>query len=461
MSGYPGANRPHGQHHIMMPDPNAYNNYNYGPPPPVPPPQGYYAGPPPPQQYGGGYDNGGGGGGGFNGGYEQQSGGWVPTEPPIQSQYAPPSGFPGQQAQYNGPPPTHYGQFDQNQGPSRYQGDQFQVHQQPVANAHMYSNCSGKRKALSIGINYTGTSSALRGCINDSDNMIKFICERYQYKREDVVQLTDRPGSSNMEIPTRANILRAMQWLISDAQPNDSLFFHYSGHGGQAKDLDGDEDDGYDETIYPIDFKNAGQIIDDEMHAIMVARLPQGCRLTAIFDSCHSGSALDLPYIYSTQGKIKEPNMLADAGQGALSAFTSYARGDLGGVFKAVTSVGQKVMGGNKASQIAKQTKSSMADVISWSGCKDSQTSADTSEAGRATGALSFAFIDSLTKYPQQSYVQLLNTMRDSLRGKCESMSRSLRVQTLNSRGVVLPTDDQKPQLSCSHELDTSLLFVM
>ncbi|SCZ92236.1 BZ3500_MvSof-1268-A1-R1_Chr5-2g07727 [Microbotryum saponariae] len=442
MSGYPGANRPHGHHHTMMPDPNAYNNYNYnnyGPPPPGPPPQGYYGGPPPPQQYGagGGYDNG--GGGGYNGGYEQQSGGYVPTQPPIQSQYAPPSGFPGQQAQYNGPPPTHYGEFDQNQGPSRYQGDQFQVHQQPVANAQMYSNCSGKRKALSIGINYTGTSSALRGCINDSDNMIKFICERYHYKREDVVQLTDRPGSSNMEIPTRANILRAMQWLVSDAQPNDSLFFHYSGHGGQAKDLDGDEDDGYDETIYPVDFKNAGQIIDDEMHAIMVARLPQGCRLTAIFDSCHSGSALDLPYIYSTQGKIKEPNMLADAGQGALSAFTSYARGDLGGVFKAVTSVGQKVMGGNKASQITKQTKSSMADVISWSGCKDSQTSADTSEAGKATGALSFAFIDSLTKYPQQSYVQLLNTMRDSLRGKY----------------------DQKPQLSCSHELDTSLLFVM
>lgn len=38
-----------------------------------------------------------------------------------------------------------------------------------------------------------------------------------------------------------------MRWLVKDAQPNDSLFFHYSGHGGQTKDLDGDEADGYDE----------------------------------------------------------------------------------------------------------------------------------------------------------------------------------------------------------------------
>lgn len=43
-----------------------------------------------------------------------------------------------------------------------------------------------------------------------------------------------------------------MSWLVQGAQPNDALFFHYSGHGGQAKDLDGDEDDGYDETIYPV-----------------------------------------------------------------------------------------------------------------------------------------------------------------------------------------------------------------
>jgi metacaspase-1 len=75
---------------------------------------------------------------------------------------------------------------------------------------------------------------------------------------------------------------------------HDSLFFHYSGHGGLTEDLDGDEDNGYDETVYPLDFKEAGMILDDEMHAIMVKPLPAGCRLTAIYDSCHSGTVLDL-----------------------------------------------------------------------------------------------------------------------------------------------------------------------
>jgi hypothetical protein len=41
---------------------------------------------------------------------------------------------------------------------------------------------------------------------------------------------------------------------------------------------------------------------------------------------CHSGTALDLPYVYSTEGKIKEPNLLAEAGQGLLGAGMSYLR---------------------------------------------------------------------------------------------------------------------------------------
>lgn len=43
-----------------------------------------------------------------------------------------------------------------------------------------------------------------------------------------------------------------MQWLVKDAKPNDSLFFHYSGHGGQTKDLDGDEADGHDEGMFVV-----------------------------------------------------------------------------------------------------------------------------------------------------------------------------------------------------------------
>jgi uncharacterized caspase-like protein len=75
-----------------------------------------------------------------------------------------------------------------------------------------------------------------------------------------MVMLLDADSSGPRQIPTRANMTAAMQWLVRDARPNDSLFFHYSGHGGTARDVDGDEEDGTDETVYPLDHEFAGQM---------------------------------------------------------------------------------------------------------------------------------------------------------------------------------------------------------
>lgn len=64
------------------------------------------------------------------------------------------------------------------------------------------------------------------------------------------------------------------------------------------------------------------------------------------------------------------------------------------GAFKGLFDLGKKAMGGNsKAEAYARQTRTSPADVISWSGCKDDQTSADTNEAGTATGAMSYVSV--------------------------------------------------------------------
>lgn len=317
-------------------------------------------------------------------------------------------------------------------------------HGAPHGYNFQYSRCTGKRKALMIGINYFGQKGQLRGCINDVKNVSTYLNQNFGYAREDMVVLTD-DQQNPMSQPTKANILRAMHWLVKDAQPNDSLFFHYSGkcasdraivlttvgHGGQTPDLDGDEDDGYDEVIYPVDFRAAGHIVDDEMHRIMVRPLRPGVRLTAIFDSCHSGSALDLPYVYSTQGVLKEPNLAKEAGQGLLGVVTAYARGDMGSMVSTAVDFFKKATKGDEAYERTKQTKTSPADVVMWSGSRDDQTSQDAQVAGQATGAMSWAFIAALRKNPQQSYVQLLNSIRDELSTKYT----------------------QKPQLSCSHPL--------
>jgi len=147
------------------------------------------------------------------------------------------------------------------------------------------------------------------------------------------------------------------------------------GHGGQTEDLDGDEQDGTDEVIYPVDFRQNGHIVDDELHHYMVKPLQPGVRLTAIFDSCHSGSVLDLPYIYSTKGVLKEPNLAAEAGKGLLGALGSYARGDMGGVASSLLGFAKSAYQGDSAYKKTVQTKTSPADVIMWSGSKDDQTS--------------------------------------------------------------------------------------
>ncbi|KAM5530406.1 hypothetical protein V8D89_015917 [Ganoderma adspersum] len=402
----PPGGHPHHQHHQHHQ--HQHQEGGYGPPPGAPP--GYGGAPPIP-------------------GGRPDGNRYAP--PPGPPPGAPPSSYGGYQPPPGPPPPPPSSQ--QSYGPT-FTGRDNQQHQL----FYQYSQCNGKKKALFIGINYFRQSAELKGCINDARNVQSFLKELWGYRDDDIVMLTDDTQNPR-QIPTRDNIIQAMQWLVRNAQPNDSLFFHYSGHGGQTKDLDGDEADGFDEVIYPVDFEKAGHIVDDMMHDIMVKPLPPGCRLTAIFDSCHSGSVLDLPYIYSTEGKIKEPNLAAEAGQGVLSAVTSYARGDMGGVFSSVSGLLKTATGGTqRAERRTRETKTSPADVISWSGCKDSQTSADTFEAGQSTGAMSYAFMTCLRQNKQQSYQQLLQ----------------------NIRGILRQKYSQKPQLSSSHPMDVNLLFI-
>lgn len=82
---------------------------------------------------------------------------------------------------------------------------------------------------------------------------------------------------------------------MQDCQPEDSLVFHYSGHGKRKKNNTGDEVAGYDEYLCPLDFKTRELISDNEINAIIVR--PLRVKLHAFIDACHSGTALDLPFL--------------------------------------------------------------------------------------------------------------------------------------------------------------------
>lgn len=95
------------------------------------------------------------------------------------------------------------------------------------------------------------------------------------------------------------------------------------------------------------------------------------------------------------QGVLKEPNILAEAGQGLLGAGMSYLKGDMSGVISAGSQLLKKLTTGRAAKETARRTKTSPADVIQFSGCKDNQTSADAVEQ---VSSFSFFFSFSLVR---------------------------------------------------------------
>ncbi|CAO3692819.1 unnamed protein product [Rhizopus stolonifer] len=132
-------------------------------------------------------------------------------------------------SQANYPQPPHsshnpsvpYGQQQPNVNPN-----EFIMHVHPnFRNApppnFQLSNCQGRKRALLIGINYFGTSAELKGCINDVHNIRDFLTTMYSFRVDDMVILTD-DQQNPQSIPTKQNMIRAMQWLVHDARPNDS-----------------------------------------------------------------------------------------------------------------------------------------------------------------------------------------------------------------------------------------------
>lgn len=341
------------------------------------------------------------------------------------------------------PPPQQY------QRPSTPPPQTQQAFLQPVSQqtntSPQFANRAPRRKALVIGCSYMGSQNELRGCISDALRVNDFLVQRCGYAQDDIVILRDDIQGNPRMVPTRENIIAAMQWLVSDAIPGDCLFLAYSGHGTQVKDLDGDEADGMDDAICPVDFQQNGLLIDDIIHDIIVKPLPQGCKLTALMDCCHSGSVLDLPFTYSTKGVLKKNDsskMYKNLGMQGLNLALSYAQGrrsqmmsSAQEMFKTVKSGGSKLSAEEQQRVI--QRKYSPADVMSISGCKDDQTSADTYINNTNTGALTWAFLEVLQENPQQSYMSLLNNIRNKLFGKYT----------------------QKPQFAFSHEVNPNDQF--
>jgi len=134
--------------------------------------------------------------------------------------------------------------------------------------------------SLSVGLNglnaihYAGWDGALNACEADATDM-KAIADASGFAS--TLLLTSDA--------TRDRTISIFKDAAQELAMGDLFMFTYSGHGGQVKDVSGDEEDGSDETLCLYD----GQLLDDEVNSLF-AEFNQGVRILVLSDSCHSGT---------------------------------------------------------------------------------------------------------------------------------------------------------------------------
>ncbi len=166
------------------------------------------------------------------------------------------------------------------------------------------------KRALLIGVAYTGTNAALEGTTYDVEQMEDVLVKSLGYTADDITILAEREayhGTHAILEPTRANIEAQLIRLAEECVSNSAItevLWQYSGHGAYVKDPTGsaDEDDGKDECLVPLDYIKAGLIRDDTINAIL-SLFPKHVTFIGLMDACHSGTVFDLPYRYITGNK--------------------------------------------------------------------------------------------------------------------------------------------------------------
>lgn len=219
-----------------------------------------------------------------------------------------------------------------------------------------------KKRAVLIGINYFDQEGELKGCIQDIRNVFIMLLSKgfteFTVLHDGKQEHFPEYNIDDVKTPTAENIRFALKKIISNSEDGDMVYWHYSGHGSTLDDTNGDERDGKDETICPVDFdfekKDSGFIRDDELRWILCEH-DKDVKLRVVLDCCHSGSGMDLPFMWRYYSSIIRKDYATEEG--------------------------------------AKLDK----DVKFISGCQDYQTSADSQDDnGMPSGALTWAFLKTL-----------------------------------------------------------------
>lgn len=155
---------------------------------------------------------------------------------------------------------------------------------------------SAEKRALVIGIgNYPDVDYGWHSINGDND--IAIVCEMLEtngFPSQNIIVLRNAQA-------TYKGILTAFTKLKAHSKAGDIIYIHFSGHGQQITDLDGDEEEGYDEAWIPYDalqeptpsYQGERHLTDDRLNEeLLQLRKKVGTegRIIVVTDACHSGT---------------------------------------------------------------------------------------------------------------------------------------------------------------------------
>lgn len=218
-------------------------------------------------------------------------------------------------------------------------------------------------RALLVGINvYKMAGADLKGCVNDVTNIRDILLKYFDFSARNVrLLINDRA--------TKKNILDRLEWLVGKAKAQDRLLFHFSGHGSQILDRDGDElKDKKDEILCPHDMDWDGTFITDDDLGRIFSSLTTGAKLDVFLDSCHSGTGTR--ELRAISGLPEEIQFIARYLEPPADVAARCDDDDM------------------EIRRLLRENN--LSDHVLMSGCRDNQTSADANIGGSYNGAFTY-----------------------------------------------------------------------
>jgi hypothetical protein len=167
------------------------------------------------------------------------------------------------------------------------------------------ATATGKRRflALLVGVGDYAAADKLLGPKNDVEAMRRLLVEQYGFPAGNVCALVDGQA-------TTAAFRKAFDAALVDrAQAGDVAVFYFSGHGSQAPDENGDEPDGWDETLLLQDARSGGvhDLVDDELNGMLARLYAKTENVSVLLDSCNSGTATRAATAGTARARLQPP----------------------------------------------------------------------------------------------------------------------------------------------------------